>query len=154
MDKVLEITKELLRHMKVSFDSVEVSLHKETNSPILSIKTQESGILIGTQGENFIALSHIIKKIASKYIPEETDFSLDVNDYQEKLIAKLTQKALILADRARSFKTPIEMEPASSYERRIVHTLFTNTPDIKTESQGLGALRHVVIKWSEDKAKI
>lgn len=33
------------------------------------------------------------------------------------------------------------------YERMIVHSFFTNTPDIETESTGTGLERRVVIKY-------
>jgi len=39
------------------------------------------------------------------------------------------------------------MSPMSPYERMIVHSIFTNVKDIKTESLGEGKGRRVVIKY-------
>lgn len=153
MEKVKQTIQEVLKLMGISFDDIEISLN-DVGSHVFSIKTGESSLLIGHNGEHFLALSHVIKKIASTYISDDTDFSIDVNNYRAGQVAKLKQKALMLADRARSFKTAIEMEPASSYERMLVHALFTETPDIKTESQGVGSKRHVVIKFDPDKTRI
>jgi predicted RNA-binding protein Jag len=60
----------------------------------------------------------------------------------------------MLAERARYFKSSIEMDPMSSYERMIVHAEFTETPDIATESAGFGKDRHVVLKYTEEKVPV
>ncbi|MEK7526803.1 MAG: R3H domain-containing nucleic acid-binding protein, partial [Patescibacteria group bacterium] len=55
----------------------------------------------------------------------------------------------IMAERARSFKTNMELEPMSPYERMIIHSALESLPDIKTESVGFGRGRKVVIKYVE-----
>ena len=52
----------------------------------------------------------------------------------------------LLAQRARLFKHDVEMGPMSAYERLVVHELFADDPEIKTESQGEGKFRHIVLK--------
>ncbi len=42
----------------------------------------------------------------------------------------------------------------SAYERLVVHELFSEDPDIKTESQGEGKFRHIVLKCKEGASKI
>ncbi len=115
--------------------------------------------MIGVRGAHLSALNHLLRRIVWKQQGEESpestvDFRVDVNDYHEKLRAELTQRAHILAGRARSFKTNVEMDPMSSYERMIVHALFQDTPDIKTESVGEGSKRRVVIKYIEDNKNV
>ena len=71
--------------------------------------------------------------------------------YQKKRIDDVRAKAHILAERARYFKSSVEMDPMSSYERMIVHAEFTNTNDIVTVSTGQGRERRIIIRFSEDK---
>ena len=54
-----------------------------------------------------------------------------------------------MAERARFFKKDIEMSPMTAYERMIVHSSFSDFPDIETESFGGGRDRFVVIKYKE-----
>ena len=57
--------------------------------------------------------------------------------------------ARMLAQRARLFKHDVEMEPKSAYERLVIHELFSNDPEIKTESAGEGKFRHIVLKYKD-----
>ena len=71
---------------------------------------------------------------------------LDINDYHKKRIEEVKDLARMHAQRVRYFKKDIEMRPMNSYERRIVHTVLQEYPDIETESVGAGLERRVVIK--------
>lgn len=75
-------------------------------------------------------------------------FLVDVNDYRAKQIKDLESKALMMAERARSFQYDVELSPMSSYERLIIHTTLQGAANVKTESQGEGRNRRVVIKYS------
>jgi len=149
-----QIIKELLRLMGVGFE--DVSIAEADNRTAFVIKSPDSRILIGTHGATIAALNHLVKRIVGKKSDSDsdsaevkTDFYVDVNDYHDKLMQEIKNKAQILAGRARSFKTNVEMDPMSSFERMIVHTLFQDAPDIKTESVGTGSKRHIVIKYVE-----
>jgi len=141
---------EFLKNMGVSFEEIVFVSPGKLGKPTFVIKSKESGLLIGTDGAHFGALNHLIRKITARRGEEVTkSFFIDVNDYQERLVESLKNKASMLAERARSFKTSIEMEPMSSYERMVVHTFLENTPDIITESSGEGEERRVILKYIE-----
>lgn len=117
---------------------------------VFTIKTREAGILIGEDGKHLIALSHIAKKMAeNKFKKEKMEalpFLLDINDYQIKRIEELRNVARMNAQRVIFFKKEIEMDPMTAYDRRIVHSVLGECPDVKTESIGDGFERRVVIK--------
>jgi hypothetical protein len=71
------------------------------------------------------------------------------SDDSRFLIGKDSVKAVahMMAERAKFFKTNIEMDPMSAYERRIIHSFLQNVPEVTTESKGEGADRRVVIKY-------
>ncbi len=153
-EEIKKILEEIIEKMGVSTNDVIVS-ESADGTVRFCVKTEESSLLIGDKGSGLLALNNLVKKIVekkSRTLPadaESAPFFVDVNDYQEKKIEELKNKANILAERARAFKTEVEMEPMSSYERMIVHSIFTDTPDIKTESMGEGRERRVVIKPKE-----
>ena len=100
------------------------------------VKTDYAGVLIGENGQNLIAFSHIVKKLVDAS-PEETEsvsFSVDINDYQVKKIEELKELAKMNAQRVRYFKKEIEMPPMNSFERRVVHAALTADPDVETSS--------------------
>jgi predicted RNA-binding protein Jag len=144
---------EFLQNMGVSFEGIELISQSNLGKPTFVIKSKESGLLIGTEGVHYSALNHLLRKIVSKKIEgSEKNFFIDVNDYQARTIEIIKNKAQILAERARSFKASVEMEPMSSYERMIVHSYFENSADIKTESAGEGSGRKVVLKYIVSKS--
>jgi len=145
-DEVKSVITDLLGRLTVEFDDIQVE--DRSGHPIILIKTNDSGILIGNNGESLRAFNHIVKRIVEKKFSEDKlQFLLDVNDYHGKRINALKNQAKILADRARMFKSDVEMDPINSYERMVIHSLFTDDAEIKTESKGEGKTRRLVFKY-------
>lgn len=143
-----------LRHITqllgIAVDDIVIEQDEHAASFRVIIKTKDSAILIGEHGARLLALNHLMKRIAEKRFPDTPlSFHVDVNDYQKKRVDDIRAKAHMLAERARYFKSSVDMEPMSSYERMIVHAEFTETADITTESSGQGKDRHVVIRFKE-----
>ncbi len=153
MVPVESILKELLDALGVTYSSVEKS--EIAGQEIYAIKTDDARTLIGMHGDTIHAIDMLVKKIYEKKNPtpeggEGPMFLVDVNDYRSKQIKDLQTKALMMAERARSFQYDVELSPMSSYERLIIHTTLQSAPHVKTESQGEGRNRRVVIKYSAD----
>lgn len=115
------------------------------------LSTDEPHLLVGLEGKTLFSLNHLVKKIfeiqCKKNNWKKLNFVVDVNDYQEKRIQELRDRAHIMAERARFFKSNIECPPMNPYERMIIHSFFSEVTDIKTESTGFGRDRRVVIKY-------
>lgn len=151
-EHITEVLRTILGFLGVSFTDIVVESDDKTKSLRFVIQTPESAILIGEHGARLLALNHLVKRIVEREgKDEESSFFIDVNDYQKKHIEEIRMKAKMLAERARYFKSSVEMDPMSSYERMIVHSEFSEVPDIKTESAGVGKERRVVLKYTEEK---
>lgn len=149
---VRTIIEEMLKKMGISYDAVEMQDGGNLPGAKFLVKTNDSGILIGNKGETLTALNFLVRRIIEKQFPGEDNqyhFFIDVNDYQTMRIKEIHKLADMFAGRARSFKHKAEMPPASSYERMVVHAYFAETPDITTESAGIGKDRHVVLAYTE-----
>lgn len=150
---VEKILKGMLDALGVSYDSISRS--SIAGQTIFSIQTADASALIGGRGDTIHALDLLVKKMYEKQHPaeegeEDLRFLIDVNDYQVKRIKELQTKALMMADRARSFQYDVELSPMSAYERLIVHTTLQSEPQVKTESVGEGRGRRVVIKYAAE----
>jgi len=149
-EDIKKIIVEMVQKMGVSFDSVDEVFDNVTNKNIFVIKTKESGLLIGDDGETFNALFMLVKRMVAKAAKSEeilSTFAIDINDYHSSKVIKLKNQATIFANRARDMKTNVEMEPMSSYERLVVHASLSGQLNIITESMGEGAARRIVIKY-------
>ena len=158
MADVEEILKEILAVLPVQYKGIIRS--EIAGQEIYSIETDDARALIGAHGDTVHALDTLVKKIYEKRMPAGVSgeggpeperaplFLIDVNDYRAKQIKDLQAKAMMMAERARSFQYDVELSPMSSYERLIIHTTLADQPNVKTESQGEGRNRRVVIKYS------
>ena len=154
-DFIIETIKKLLELLGIIVTDVVLDIDEKTKTHRFVVSTPESAMLIGEQGTRLLSLNHLMKRIVEKKFPgENIAFMIDVNDYQKKHIEDIRSKAHMLAERARHFKSSVEMDPMSSYERMIVHAEFTSSPDIETGSLGIGKERHVVLKYSETKTVV
>ena len=70
---------------------------------------------------------------------------MDVGGYKEERNKKIERIALQKADDARILGEPVELEPMSLSDRRVVHMALQIFDDIKTESVGDGNDRRVRI---------
>jgi len=146
-DKIKEVVEQIFKHTNCAISKCDFS---EDNGMLwFKIETPDSGFIIGRDGETLRSLNHLVQKIIEKGSTEEKRPSLfiDVNGYQQKRFENLKNIAHMMAERARYFKNDIEVDPMPSYERRIVHMFLEGAKDIKTESEGYGPNRRVVIKY-------
>lgn len=153
MDKetIAKKIRELVGKLGVTVEDLVVS--EAAGHALFTIKTQDSGVLIGTRGETLQALNHLVRKMFEGEEDEETfRFVIDVNGYHLKHIKMLEIQASMLAERARTFKYDIEMSPMSAYDRLIVHSALSDSPDVSTESQGEGKVRHIIIRYKGEPA--
>ncbi len=150
---IIQTIKELLEKMNMHWESVELAPDSKDDHPRFLVKSNDSHVLIGTRGEHLGALTMVARRLVGKKVGTEISpvkFFIDINGYFENNIKELRMKAKIMAERARSFKTNMELEPMTPYERMIIHSALEEFPDIKTESIGFGKGRKVVIKYVEN----
>lgn len=150
-NRIQNIISEILN--KAGFNDPEISFDETDGSIIfVSIKTQSPNGLIGHNGETLIALNYLVSKILEKEMPgqEIPHFIVDVNNFRRKKIEEIRTNAHMLAERAKYFKSEIEADPMSAYDRKIMHSYLQNIKNIKTESIGLGRDRRIVIKYTEE----
>ncbi len=149
-EKIKESVEQIFKHIGCTLSKCEFS--EEGGMLWCLIETPDSGFIIGRDGETLRSLNHLIQKIAEKDSTEEKRSSIfvDINGYQQKRFENLKNIAHMMAERARYFKSNIEVDPMPAYERRIVHMFLEGAKNIKTESEGYGPNRKVVIKYVED----
>jgi spoIIIJ-associated protein len=138
-----------IKSFEIKEEIVETLGSDETNSFKFLVKTEESSLLIGVSGDTLRALNQIIKRMVEKEFGEGVKVLVDVNNYYANSLKKLKEKVTMLSDRVRAFQTSIELEPMSSYERMVVHSMFADSKDIETGSTGFGATRHIVLKYKK-----
>lgn len=153
-DKIKEVVEQIFKHTACTISKCEIS--EENGMLWCTIETPDSSFMIGREGETLRSLNHLVQKIVEKNIPvtEKTEkgpsIFVDVNGYQKKRFENLKNIAHMMAERARYFKSNIEVDPMPAYERRIIHMFLEGAKDVRTESEGYGPNRRVVIKYVDN----
>lgn len=145
-----EVLEELLSRMgiaaKVTIQQNISSVASDQPLPIvLDITGEDLGILIGRRGETLASLQFIVNLIVSKRLEQHTHVAVDVEGYRQRREQSLKGLALRMADRVKSARQPVTLEPMPANERRIIHLSLQGNPHVTTYSIGEGEDRKVVI---------
>jgi len=124
--------------------SVQVSLDQDSVN--IDLKSDDPRILIGERGIVLASIQKLLKIILQKKLDQQFYFNIDINEYRKKKAQHLKEMAKQVADEVSLNKQDQELEPMSSYERRIVHMELAERDDIETESVGEGMGRRLVVK--------
>lgn len=145
--KIKETIEEIFKLTSCSLASLDIK--DENNMIWCAIETPDSRFMIGRDGETLRSLNHLIQKMLEKDFEENEvkNILVDINGYQKKRFDNLKNIAHMMAERAKYFKSNIEIDPMPAFERRIIHLFLENDKEIKTESEGEGPNRRVVIKY-------
>ncbi len=146
MDTIKEEVKVLLDRMGFAGDIEEIAAHQGV-TPRVSVRVRgDARMLIGERGANLAALEHIARKVLHKKHGVDARITLDINDYRMRRMEDLKQDVKAAAKEVRLYGRSVPLQPMTSFERRVVHLLLDEYPDITTESSGEEPERRVVIK--------
>lgn len=156
-DEIQKLIKELIEKTTIELKEISVVENNPQNIWI-SLEVNEPHFFIERDGEGLQALNHIAHRIieaknfstgkATEDEKQKVGVLIDVNNFQKKHIESIRAVAHMMSERARYFKSNIEIDPMSAFERRIVHEFLAEVNDLTTESIGTGRSRRVVIKYT------
>lgn len=138
-----KVVEDLLNKMKIEYQIEKVEC--ENGTVRINIVGNDMGLLIGRKGETINALQYIAGLIINRRRESRVRVVLDVEDYRKKREQSLESLALRLSDKVKQTRKNVVMRPMSSQERRIVHTVLQEDPQVVTYSMGDEPNRKVVI---------
>lgn len=110
------------------------------------------GVLIGKRGHTMDALQHLLNAIVHRNAPDGAAGPLvvvDAQGYRRRRQEALQDAADRVASEVESRGGPVEMEPMSAPERKIVHLHLQDRPAIVTESAGKEPNRFIVVRAAD-----
>lgn len=103
-------------------------------SLLLEVKTEDSGRLIGRQGQTLNDLQYLLNRILYKDNPDAPKVIVDVGGYRKQAREALIRKAKEAAAKVRKWGDIVELEPMNAFDRRIVHNALKDDPYVQTYS--------------------
>lgn len=105
----------------------------------------ELGIVIGRHGATIDALQHLATRAAFRGDDERKHVVVDAAGYRERREVVLFRAADRAVEDALDSGAPVELEPMSSSERRVVHTYLKDRDEVATHSEGDEPDRRLVV---------
>ncbi|HWV98067.1 MAG TPA: R3H domain-containing nucleic acid-binding protein [Candidatus Acidoferrum sp.] len=111
-----------------------VEEHHMEDGILLDVKTEDSGRLIGRQGQTLSDLQYITNRLLFQQDPSSPKVMVDVSGYRAQAREALVKKAKEAAEKVRRWGDVVELEPLSAFDRRIIHQALKDDPSIETHS--------------------
>ena len=147
-DRLSSITAEAARQL-ISPILGDVPLHVSIAENHVEVHVScgdQSGLLIGREGQTLSALQYLASRIVSTQMEAAVRVQINAGDYRERQDERLRELAYVLAERVRATGRSCSTRPMSSYHRRIIHLALQDSPDVQTRSSGEGPLKRIIVQ--------
>jgi spoIIIJ-associated protein len=104
------------------------------------------GMLIGRHGQTIDAVQYLANAVMWRRHPEDRkEVVVDAAGYRDRRRTALEALAVRSAERALSDQEPVELEPMTAVERKVVHLRLKEFDGVETTSEGTEPNRFVVV---------
>ena len=114
------------------------------------LDAENNASLIGHNGRTLHAINTVVRGAVNSQYKRKFNILIDINNYKEDRYRKVKAMAIRIAKNVRRTKIDAVLDPLPNDERKVIHQALTNFDNIKTESEGEGRNRHLVIKYVEN----
>jgi spoIIIJ-associated protein len=104
------------------------------------------GMLIGRHGQTIDSIQYVANAVMfRRHQDERKEVVVDAAGYRARRRASLEALAVRSAERALSNGEPVELEPMTAVERKVVHIRLKEFDGVETTSEGTEPNRFIVI---------
>lgn len=106
---------------------------------------QDVDVLLSNRAELLLAIEHLTVEVLRMSSDEHALLCFDANDHRLMRIEELRLSAQMAAERVNKSHMPFQFGPMNSRERRVLHLALSEYPELRSESNGAGPQRAVVV---------
>jgi spoIIIJ-associated protein len=131
-----------------SFDvGTAETLHPDFENPEIVVRFSgpDVDLLLANKAELLLALELLTMEMLRMTSEEHSLLQFDALDYRALRIEELRLSAITAAEKVKKTKVPFSFSPMTSRERRIIHLALRNEAEVRSESDGFGSHRQVII---------
>jgi len=143
--KLLDFVNQMIT--KLGYEVAVEIMFREDKKIGIKLSSSSSSILIGRKGKNLDAMQLLANVYAGHLGREDVRVILDAENYRVRREESLVHLAYTTADRVRSSRQSILLEPMNPFERRLIHTTLNDIPDVETISEGEGLYKQVRVLY-------
>ena len=114
---------------------------------VLTCDGGDLGMLIGRHGQTIDAVQYLANSIAwRRFEDTRKEIVVDAAGYRERRRTTLEAMAVRSAERALEEGSPVDLEPMTAVERKVVHQRLQDFDGVETTSEGTEPNRYVVVR--------
>jgi spoIIIJ-associated protein len=125
---------------------VRIAIDEDDERVVARLSGPDLGPVIGRRGQTIDAIQYLANAFVWRGADERKEVVIDAAGYRERRRSALEQAADRAAEDALRTREPVELDPMSSVERKIVHLHLQERAGIVTESEGNDPNRYVVVR--------
>jgi spoIIIJ-associated protein len=123
-----------------------IDVEEDEETITLSCTGPDLGMLIGRHGQTIDAVQYLANAAMYRRHPEDRkEVVVDAAGYRARRRTSLEALAIRSAERALADREPVELEPMTAVERKVVHIRLKEFDGVETSSEGTEPNRFVVI---------
>lgn len=122
-----------------------VTVENEDGTAHCQVSEEHQEILTAQEGRVLDSLQYLLRKIVSKKVAARVQLTIDVGDYRETRYQYLRELAVEYAAKVKEDAKTQVIPSLNPSERRIVHVVLQDDPDIRSRSVGDGLFKKVLI---------
>jgi spoIIIJ-associated protein len=120
---------------------------------VVDFSGPDAGFLLEGHGDLLNAIEYVVLRAVRLDESLFPKIGFDCEDYRRTRAEELKLMAQVAADRVRDTGMAFPLGPMNARERRIIHLELHDRPEVRTESEGQGPDRKVVIHPASQKPR-
>lgn len=131
----------------MGFDTAILQFEEEGNKnyTLRITNVDNTSLLIGKRGNTLNSLQVLANNYAKKFTKHYYRINVDCDEYRDSRKETLEELALNMAKKSKKLGQPVQLEPMTSSERKIIHNALSDIQNVETESHGKEPYRYLVI---------
>jgi spoIIIJ-associated protein len=123
-----------------------IDVDEDEETITFSCTGPDLGMLIGRHGQTIDAVQYLANAVMYRRHPEgRKEVIIDASGYRARRRVSLEALAIRSAERALSDGEPVELEPMTAVERKVVHLRLKEFEGVETTSEGTEPNRFIVV---------
>ena len=112
---------------------------------VVSFDGRDADLLLENKADLLKALEHVVLEAVGVPLDQREGVLFDCHDYRMMRVDELQLAAQAAAERVQRTGVAYQFNPMSSRERRVIHMALRGESGVRTQSEGVGLYRKVVI---------
>jgi spoIIIJ-associated protein len=123
-----------------------IELEEDEQTVVVTCTGADLGMLIGKHGQTIDALQYLLNAVVAKDRQDaRKEVVVDAAGYRARRRATLESLAVRAAERALESGSPVDLDPMTAVERKVVHLRLKELSGVETTSEGTEPNRYVVV---------